>query len=122
MLSCLQKNDLRGGILYHDGQFDDARRAIALLRTFPDRTFPFLGGIAINHMEAIQLLERQGKTIGVQARDRESGAVFDLQAKIVINACGVQANETIALDGRAPPSLLAVSQGSHFRHAPNGPP
>ena len=38
---------LRGGILYHDGQFDDARYSIALLRTLQD-----LGGVAINYVEA----------------------------------------------------------------------
>ncbi len=109
MLPCLHQSGLRGGILYHDGQFDDARYAIALLRTFQD-----LGGTAINYVEATRLLERNGKLIGVQARDCESGAVFDLQAKAVINACGVQAEETMALDGRSHPPLLAVSQGSHF--------
>ncbi len=109
MLPGLHENRLRGGVLYHDGQFDDARYAIALLRTFQD-----LGGAAINYVEAVQLLERQGKIIGVKARDCENGAVFDLQAKIVINACGVQAEETIALDGRTHPSLLAVSQGTHL--------
>lgn len=100
---------LRGGILYHDGQFDDARYAIALLRTLQD-----LGGAAVNYVEATGLIERGGKVIGVRARDRESGGEFDLQAKVVINATGVHAEETLALDGRARGSLLAVSQGSHF--------
>src|ERR1019366_7497812 len=75
---------LRGGILYHDGQFDDARYAISLLRTFQD-----LGGTAINYVEAVGLLQSGGKTVGIQARDREDDAAFDLRAKAVINACGV---------------------------------
>ncbi len=100
---------LRGGILYHDGQFDDARYAIALLRTLED-----LGGTAINYVEATGLIERGGKIVGIQAHDREGGAVFDVQAKAVINACGVHAEETLALDGRPRGSLLAISQGSHF--------
>ncbi len=109
MLPGLHEHGLRGGVLYHDGQFDDARYAIALLRTFQD-----LGGTAINYVEALRLLERKGKAIGVAARDHENGANFDLQAKVVINACGVQAEATIALDGRPHPSLLVVSQGTHF--------
>jgi glycerol-3-phosphate dehydrogenase len=100
---------LRGGILYHDGQFDDARYAISLLRTLQD-----LGGTAINYVEATGLIERGGKVVGIQARDREDGAVFDLQAKAVINASGVHAEETLALDAPARGSFLAVSQGSHF--------
>ena len=105
----IKSGGLRGGILYHDGQFDDARYAIALLRTLED-----LGGTAINYVEATGLIERGGKIAGIQARDREDGAVFDVQAKAVINACGVHAEDTLALDGRPRGSLLAISQGTHF--------
>ena len=100
---------LRGGILYHDGQFDDARYAIALLRTFQD-----LGGTAINYVEAVGLLRHGGKVIGIQARDREDGVNFDVQAKVVINACGVETEDILAMDGAARGSLLALSQGTHF--------
>jgi glycerol-3-phosphate dehydrogenase len=100
---------LRGGILYHDGQFDDARYAITLLRTLQD-----LGGTAINYVEAIGLIERAGKVVGIKARDVEDGAIFELQAKAVVNASGVHAEDTLALDGSPRGSLLAISQGSHF--------
>jgi glycerol-3-phosphate dehydrogenase len=105
----LRGDGLRGGILYHDGQFDDARYATALLRTFQD-----LGGTAINYVEAVGLLERSGKTIGIQARDGEDNTVFDLQAKVVINACGVFAEDTLSMEHGKHASLLAVSQGTHF--------
>ncbi len=105
----VKEKHLRGGILYHDGQFDDARYAIALLRTLED-----LGGIAINYVEATGLIERGGRITGIKVHDREDGAVFDLQAKAVINACGVHAEETLALSGRQRDSFLVVSQGSHF--------
>ncbi len=110
----IKSGGLRGGILYHDGQFDDARYAIALLRTLED-----LGSTAINYVEATGLIERDGgiaggKICGIQARDCEDGAVFDVQAKAVINACGVHAEDTIALDGRPRGPLLAISQGTHF--------
>jgi glycerol-3-phosphate dehydrogenase len=103
------EDGLRGGILYHDGQFDDARYAIALLRTFQD-----LGGTAINYVEAVGFLNQGDKTIGIKARDREDGTVFDVQAKVVINACGVYAEDTLAMDHRTRDSFLAVSQGTHF--------
>jgi glycerol-3-phosphate dehydrogenase len=105
----IHADGLRGGILYHDGQFDDARYAIALLRTFQD-----LGGTALNYVEAIGMLERGGKVIGVKARDHEQNAIFDLPAKVVINASGVFAEQILSLDGRPHDSLLVVSQGSHF--------
>lgn len=109
----IHSDGLRGGILYHDGQFDDARYAIALLRTFQD-----LGGTALNYVEAIGLLERGGKITGAKARDCERDTTFDIQAKAVVNACGVYAEEMLALDsrhrGRHHAPLLAVSQGTHF--------
>ena len=100
---------LRGGILYHDGQFDDARFAIALMRTLED-----LGGAAINYFEAAGLLKAGDRIVGIRARDRETENIFEIQAKVVINACGVHAEETTALDGAESGSLLAVSQGTHF--------
>jgi len=100
---------LCGGILYHDGQFDDARYAIALLRTLQDH-----GGTAINYVEATGLIERGGRIVGIQAHDREDGSVFDVQAKAVINASGVHAEETLALNGHPRGSFLVVSQGSHL--------
>jgi glycerol-3-phosphate dehydrogenase len=100
---------LRGGVLYHDGQFDDARFAIALMRTLED-----LGGTAINYVEAVGVLKERGRTIGVKVREGEEGAEFELRARVVINATGVHAAELLALDGDAHQGLLAVSQGTHF--------
>ena len=104
---------LRGGILYHDGQFDDSRYAIALLRTLQD-----LGGTAINYVEATAILEHNNKVTGITARDLESGTTFDLQAKVVVNASGTSVEKIVAMaefKTSAPhDSLLSVSQGSHF--------
>ncbi|HVN94442.1 MAG TPA: glycerol-3-phosphate dehydrogenase/oxidase [Terracidiphilus sp.] len=105
----IKQDHLRGGILYHDGQFDDARYAVTLLRTLQD-----LGGTAINYVEATGLIERGGKIAGIKVHDREDGAVFDIQAKAVINASGVHAEQTLALNGRPRDSFLVISQGSHF--------
>jgi len=109
MLPGVKGEGLRGGILYHDGQFDDARYAVALLQTIGE-----LGGTAINYVEATGLLMEAGKVAGIKARDCEDGADFEVRAKAVINACGVHAEETIAFNGRPHDSLLAISQGSHF--------
>src|SRR5260370_14355159 len=109
LLKGVKAEGLRGGVLYHDGKFDDARYTAALLRTFQE-----LGGTAINYVEATGLLQRNGKTVGVQARDAEGDALFDLQAKVVVNATGVFSEDILAMDGAAHGSLLAMSQGTHF--------
>jgi glycerol-3-phosphate dehydrogenase len=105
----VKSDGLRGGILYHDGQFDDARYAIALLRTLED-----LGGTALNYVAATDLIERDGKVIGIRARDKEDGVEFELRAKAVVNATGVHVEQIIDMDGQSHKSLLAISQGSHF--------
>lgn len=105
----IRRDGLRGGILYHDGQFDDSRYAIALLRTLQD-----LGGTAINYVEAVGLLESGGKVCGIKARDAETGSEFELQAKSVINACGVFVEGTLSMDHHKHNQLVAVSQGTHF--------
>jgi glycerol-3-phosphate dehydrogenase len=108
LLPGIRTEGLRGGVLYHDGQFDDARYAIALMRTFEQ-----LGGTAANYVEATGLIEQNGKAIGVHARDLETDSPFDLRAKVVINATGVFTEQVLAMDGNRE-TLLSVSQGSHF--------
>jgi glycerol-3-phosphate dehydrogenase len=101
---------LRGGVLYQDGQFDDARYAITLLRTFQD-----LGGTALNYIEATGFIQSGGQTIGINARDVETGEAFDIRSTAIINATGVFTEQILAMDGSiSPGSLLAVSQGSHL--------
>jgi glycerol-3-phosphate dehydrogenase len=101
--------NLRGGVLYHDGQFDDARYAVTLMRTLQD-----LGGTAINYVKAVGLLQRNGKTAGVKAQDSEGGAEFDLPAKVVINATGARTEDILKMDRSLEGHLLTVSQGTHF--------
>ncbi len=108
-LPTIMQANLKGGILYFDGQFNDARYAIALMRTLEDQ-----GGYAINYLAATDLLHRAGKVEGVRARDEESGEEVDIHAKVVINATGVFTEEILHMDSPAQGSVLAVSQGTHF--------
>ena len=109
MLPGIASKGLRGGVLYHDGQFDDARYIVALLRTLQE-----VGGTAINYVEATGLLQQGGKTIGVRGQDSEGNSPLELQAKVVVNATGVFSEDILAMDGASRGSLLAMSQGTHF--------
>src|SRR5699024_3511699 len=42
----ISSNELKGGVLYYDGQFDDARMAVSLAATCED-----FGGVVINYMK-----------------------------------------------------------------------
>ncbi len=100
---------LHGGILYYDGQFDDARFAIALLRTFLN-----LGGVAVNYLRVKSLLKNKGIVKGVMAEDGEGGGQIEARAKVVINATGIFSDGLRHMDEPQSKPMLTVSQGTHF--------
>ncbi|ARP87006.1 glycerol-3-phosphate dehydrogenase/oxidase [Bordetella genomosp. 9] len=100
---------LRGGILYYDGQFDDARLAVTLARTLFD-----LGGVAVNYMAVTGLNQSNGRIDGVTARDVLSGTSFVLRARCVVNATGVWVDEVRRMEDRAARPIVAPSQGVHL--------
>src|SRR3546814_1300218 len=69
---------LKGGVKYWDGQFDDARLALALARTAAAQ-----GALLINYCPVTQLIHEQGRseehTSELQSLMRNSYAVFCLQ-------------------------------------------
>lgn len=106
----LTTEGLCGGILYHDGQFDDARLAVALARTAADR-----GACVLNHMRVIGLLkDNNGHVTGVEAEDGLSGARYSLQGNVVINCTGVFTNAILAMDSRDDRDHIVPSQGIHL--------
>src|SRR5438105_10028382 len=83
-LPTIRAQGLKGGVKYWDGQFDDARLALALARTAASK-----GAVAINYCAATALRHRDGKVCGLQCRDGETGQTYELEARCVINAAGV---------------------------------
>lgn len=104
----LKKSGLRGGVLYFDGQFDDARMAVTLLRTLQD-----LGGTALNYASVTGLLKENGKVAGAVFRDEETGQSHTVHARAVINATGVFVDGIRQLDDPSAPPMLSPSQGVH---------
>ena len=110
-LPTIIRTGLRGGILYTDGQFDDARLAIALARTLVDS-----GGAALNAAPVTGFTQRGGRITGVRARDAETDEEWTIATRAVINATGVYADSVRQLDdaGAAAVPLLSPSQGAHL--------
>lgn len=108
-LPTLNPTGLRGGVLYHDGQFDDARLAIALLRTVLDH-----GGVALNYAPVTELVKENNRVVGVVGCDQETGEQFTVRGKVVINATGVFVDAVRRMDDPAADSLLSPSQGAHL--------
>src|SRR5436190_9164212 len=104
----LVRDSLRGGILYHDCQFDDARLALALARTLVD-----LGGTAVNYVRVTGLLKKADRLCGVRASDVETGRDFEIRAAAVVNATGVFSDHILQMDDSHSRPLITPSQGIH---------
>ena len=100
---------LRGGIFYHDGQFDDARLALALARTAEDH-----GATVLNYVRSTSFLKENGKITGAVVQDVETGTEYSVHAKCVINATGIFVDDLRKEDDHAIPKLLSVSRGTHI--------
>ncbi|MGH8720489.1 MAG: glycerol-3-phosphate dehydrogenase/oxidase, partial [Burkholderiales bacterium] len=105
----LRADDLAGGLQYWDGQFDDARLAVALARTAIAR-----GAIVLNHCAAVGLAHSKGKVSGVVVEDRASGRQHALGARCVVNAAGVWVDAVRRMDRAECGESLAPSQGVHI--------
>lgn len=105
----LRKPGLRGGVLYHDGQFDDARLALALAQTAADH-----GAAVVNYVRATTLLKENDRVQGARVHDEESGAEFDIRAHVVINATGVFTDTVRHMDEPQAPPMVLAAQGAHL--------
>jgi glycerol-3-phosphate dehydrogenase len=109
-LPTLRADGLRGGVLYHDGQFDDARLLINLVTTAAEQ-----GATLLNYAPVTALAVRNdGSVDGVVARDTESGREFRAVARVVVNATGVFCDSVRRLADPETPTLVAPSQGTHL--------
>jgi glycerol-3-phosphate dehydrogenase len=105
----LEPDRLRGGVIYYDGQFDDARLAVNLAQTLHD-----LGGTAANYVCVTGLIKHGGMVAGVCAWDGEAGGEMTLHARVVINATGVFTDAVLQMDDACAARLVAPSQGVHL--------
>ncbi len=105
----LRRRGLRGGTLYWDGQFDDARLALAFARTASEK-----GAAVLNHTRVTGLVKEGGKIAGVEARTVVEGAEFRLRARVVVNATGVFTDTIRRMDEAGAAETVTPSQGIHL--------
>ena len=108
-VTTLRTEGLKGGVLYFDAQFDDARLAVTLMRTLEG-----LGGVALNAAPVTGLIKTEGRITGVTFRDAEAGETYVVRARTVINATGIFADQVRHLDDPEAEPLLSPSQGVHI--------
>ncbi len=109
-LPTLRPEGLRGGVLYYDGQFDDARLLISMVQTAAEQ-----GAVPLNYVRVSRVSKGQdGRVSGVIAQDLESGRELDVPARIVINATGPFADSVRHMADEDASGLIAPSQGIHL--------
>jgi glycerol-3-phosphate dehydrogenase len=106
----LQNDELEGGVIYHDGQFDDSRLAINLAQTLIENR-----GTALNYCGVTGFIKNDTGTItGVTCLDYETDTSYSINTKVVINATGVFTDEILAMDEPDKKKTVVPSQGVHI--------
>ncbi|WP_353233559.1 glycerol-3-phosphate dehydrogenase/oxidase [Diaphorobacter ruginosibacter] len=113
LLPTVQGEGLKGGVKYWDGQFDDARLALALARTAALR-----GALLVNYCAVTSLTYADGKVNGLVCEDTQTQRRFEIKARCVVNAAGVWVDALRERDGlalgRPVKPMVAPSQGVHI--------
>jgi len=105
----IKREKLRGGVLYYDGQFDDARLLINLVKTAAEQSATIL-----NYAKVTALTKRRNKVDGVQFQAVGSGEDFTVKAKVVINATGAFCDAVRRMSDENTAKIIAPSQGIHL--------
>jgi glycerol-3-phosphate dehydrogenase len=110
LLPNVKKNDLYGGILYFDGQFDDTRLLVNLAQTAIEQ-----GAVLLNYARVFSLhTDDAGKIDGAAVSDEITGQVFLANARVVVNATGAFCDTVRKFSDRNAENLIAPSQGIHL--------
>src|ERR1700751_1045184 len=106
----LKSDHLRGAVSYWDGQFDDARYCVTLVKTFTNA-----GGEAANYLKAVGFEKDASERVtGVVVEDQPSGERFTLHARGFVNATGPYSDRLRSLVNPNSREKLAPSKGVHI--------
>jgi len=105
----LRRDAFVGGLVYYDGQVDDARLVATLARTAAS-----YGASLASRVAATGFLQEGGAIVGVRARDMENGAEFEIRARRVVSATGVWTDDALAPIGADRAIRVRASKGVHL--------
>jgi glycerol-3-phosphate dehydrogenase len=109
-LPTIRTEGLRGGVVYYDGQFDDARLLINLVETAADQ-----GAALLNYVRVVGITKSvDGFVDGVVAVDQETGQQWTVGGRVVINATGPFSDSVRRLAEADAQPMIAPSQGIHL--------
>ncbi|MES2427601.1 MAG: glycerol-3-phosphate dehydrogenase/oxidase [Bacteroidota bacterium] len=109
-LPSIDPKGLYGGVVYHDGQFDDSRLAVNLAQTCVEQ-----GATVLNYFRVTGIIKNdQQKIAGLTAVDQETGINHQFRSKVVINATGIFVDDVLQMDKPGSKPLVRPSQGIHL--------
>lgn len=110
LIPTIETDGLRGGVIYHDGQFDDARLLVNMVTTAAEQ-----GAVVCSYVKVIGLTRGgDGFIDGVRVRDEERGRELAVKGRVVVNATGAFSDEIRHMDDPDSPSIIRPSQGVHL--------
>jgi glycerol-3-phosphate dehydrogenase len=104
----LHRSDIRGAWHFYDGQTDDTRLTLRVLRQAVSA-----GAVVANYAGVTSAARKGGQWV-VSVRDTASGMDLTARARYLVNATGVWAEEIEGMAGRPPRFHLAPSKGVHL--------
>ncbi|MBU3917610.1 glycerol-3-phosphate dehydrogenase/oxidase, partial [bacterium] len=109
LIPTVEQKGLKGGVIYHDGQFDDSRLVVNMAQTAAEQ-----GACLLNYVKVTKLIQKDGLINGVIAHDQETDKEIEIRAKVVINACGVFCDAIRQMDDPDVQKIIRPSQGVHI--------
>ncbi len=109
LIPTIETKNLRGGIIYYDGQFDDSRLLINILQTAVEH-----GAAVLNYFKMMEFIKSQDLIEGIIAEDIETGIQYEIKAKAVVNATGIFSDNIRKLENFGEPELIEPSRGTHI--------
>jgi glycerol-3-phosphate dehydrogenase len=101
---------IHSGILYYDGQLDDARYCLAVAKTADSK-----GAIIANHIKVIDFQkDNDGKINNVLVKDTLCNDFFEIKTKCVINCTGPSADSIRLLANPNVEKRIQQSKGVHI--------
>ncbi len=106
----LRPRAMVGAIQYHDAQMDDARYALAVVRTAVAQGATAASGVQVERF----VIGSDGRVSGASVVDAEGGSRFDIRAKAVISATGVWTDDIQRLLDYPSGFQVRASKGVHL--------
>jgi glycerol-3-phosphate dehydrogenase len=109
LIPTIETEGLKGGVIYFDGQFDDARLIINMAQTAHEQ-----GAVLLNYIKVTGFTKKDSCISGVIVQDEEGDKEHQLNCRVVVNATGAFSDQLRILDDQAAKSMIAPSQGVHL--------